>query len=572
MDRDGKGGAASTGAADPGGRRWLKSYPEGVPAEIGRLPYASVAELILASCRKHAGRTAFTSFGRRLTYAELDRLSAGLAAYLQGLGLASGARVAIMLPNVLQYPVTLLAVLRAGYVVVNVNPLYTSRELERQLNDCGAEAIVILENFVATLQPVLERVPIRHVIVAAMGDLLGLKGHLVNLVVRHVRKMVPEWSLPGHVPFRRALASGLRRRLVPASPGPDDIAFLQYTGGTTGTAKGAILLHRNILANVMQNRAWADVAYADNPRPEPQIFICALPLYHVYALTVNALAGIEEGANNILIPNPRDLAAFVAELRRHKFHVFVGINTLFRALLDHEGFRKLDFSHLRLTLAGGMSVQRPVAERWKELTGVAISEGYGLSEASPVVAANIFGAEVVECIGLPLPSTEVAIRDEAGRDLPPGEPGEIVIRGPQVMQGYWKQPEETARAFTPDGYLRSGDIGIMDERGFVRIVDRKKDMILVSGFNVYPNEIEEVVCGHPGVLEAAAIGIPDPVTGEAVKLFVVRRDPDLTETEILAYCRERLTNYKRPRQIEFRTELPKSNVGKILRRELKQQA
>ncbi len=553
-----------------GVRPWLKSYPPTVPAEIGPLPYASLPELMLASCRKFSDRTAFTSLGRALTYAELDRVSEQFAAYLQGLGLSPGARIAIMLPNILQYPVALLAVLRAGFVVVNVNPLYSPRELEFQLADSGAEAILILENFAATLQAVAGKVPLRHVIVTGMGDLLGLKGHVVNFVVRHVRKMVPAWDLPGHIPFRRALAIGRRRRFTPANSGPDDLAILQYTGGTTGRAKGAKLLHRNILANVMQNRAWADAAYAEDPRPEPQTFICALPLYHVYALTVNALAGIEEGGNNLLIPNPRDMPAFLKELRRNRFHVFVGINTLFNALLNREAFHSLEFSSLRLTLAGGMAVQPQIAARWKEVTGCSISEGYGLSETSPVVAANIFGAERTGTIGLPLPSTEIAIRDDANRDLPFGEAGEIVIRGPQVMPGYWNRPEETALAFTPDGFFRSGDVGIMDEEGYIRLVDRKKDMILVSGFNVYPNEIEEVVASHPGVLEAAAVGVPDAVTGEMVKLFVVRKDPELTIADLRAWCRENLTNYKRPRIIEFRDELPKSNIGKILRRALRE--
>jgi long-chain acyl-CoA synthetase len=549
---------------------WLRSYPESVPAEVTPLPFASIGDLLVDACRNYAGRPAFTCMGKSLSFAELEQQSAALGAYLQSLGLAKGARVALMMPNILQYPVAMMAVLRAGYIVVNVNPLYTPRELEHQLKDSGAEAIIILENFAHTLQAVRDRTPVRHVIVTAMGDLMGLKGLIVNLVVRHVKKMVPAWSLPGHVRFNDALKAGARERLKPLEVGPDDVAFLQYTGGTTGVSKGATLLHRNVLANVAQNELWVEALFAKRERPGQLIYVCALPLYHIFALTVNALMGMRQGAHNILIPNPRDIPAFVKELGKYQFHVFPGLNTLFNALLNNEDFRKLDFSSLLLTVGGGMAVQRPVAERWKEVTGSMICEGYGLSETSPVATANRFDSdEFTGTIGLPLPGTEIAIRDDEGNDLPIGEVGEICIRGPQVMAGYWNRPDETAKVMTKDGFFRSGDMGYMDERGYVKIVDRKKDMILVSGFNVYPNEIEEVVVQHPGVLEAAAVGVPDEKSGEVPKLFVVRRDPNLTAEEILKFCRENLTPYKVPKHVEFRNELPKTNVGKILRRELR---
>ena len=552
-------------------RRWLASYPRTMPAQIGPLPAPSIGALLVDNCRRYADRPAFSSMGRAISYADLERQSAAFGAFLQAKGLAKGARVAIMLPNLLQYPVAMMGILRAGLTVVNVNPLYTPRELEHQLKDSGAEAIVILENFAVTLQGVLARTPVKHVIVATMGDMLGtLKGAIVNLVVRRAKKLVPAWSLPGHTPFPAALKEGRSRSLQAVEVGPDDIAFLQYTGGTTGISKGAILLHRNVLANVAQNLLWMETAFVRKPRPAHLTFVCALPLYHIYALTVNALMGMQKGALNILIANPRDIPALVKELKKHSINVFPGLNTLFNALLNNEDFRKLDFKPLLLTFGGGMSVQRAVAERWKKLTGVVISEGYGLSETAPVATANRFDADAFSAtIGLPLPSTEVSIRDEEGRELPPGEVGELWIRGPQVMAGYWNRPDETEKAMTADGFFKSGDMGFMDESGFTKIVDRKKDMILVSGFNVYPNEIEDIAARHPGVLEVAAIGVPDERSGEVPKLFVVKKDPELTAEALLAHCKEHLTGYKRPRSVEFRSELPKSNVGKILRRELR---
>ena len=551
-------------------RPWLKSYPEGMPAEIGPLPAPSIGALLSDACKTYADRPAFTCMGKSLTYAEVERKSAEFGAFLQSKGLEKGARVAIMMPNVLQYPLAMMGTLRAGFTVVNVNPLYTPRELEHQLNDSGAEAIVILENFAATLQAVIARTKVKHVVVATMGDLLGFKGLIVNLVVRHVKKMVPAWSLPGHLPFNDALAAGAAAGLKPVEQGPDDVAFLQYTGGTTGVSKGATLLHSNILANVAQNAIWIESAYAKKPRPERAVYLCALPLYHIYALTVNAVMGMQQGAENILIPNPRDIPALVKEFNAYAINVFPGLNTLFNALLNNDDFQKIDFKPLLLTFGGGMAVQRGVAERWRDLTGIVIAEGYGLSETSPVATANRFDSDTFTgTIGLPIPSTEIAIRDEDGKDLGLDEVGEICIRGPQVMSGYWNRPEETANVFTADGFFKSGDMGFMDENGFVKIVDRKKDMILVSGFNVYPNEIEEVVAGHPGVLEVAPVGVPDEKSGEVPKLFIVKKDPALSEQDIYDYCKDKLTGYKRPKQIEFRDELPKTNVGKILRRELR---
>lgn len=552
---------------------WLKSYPKNMPAEIGALPYKSIGDFLVGACKQFAGRPAFVCMGKSITYAEVERLSAAFGAYLQARGLEKGARVALMMPNVLQYPVAMMGILRAGYTVVNVNPLYTPRELEHQLKDSGAQAIVILENFAGTLQAVIARTPVKHVIVAAMGDMLGgLKGAIVNLVVRRVKKMVPAWSLPGHVKFNAVLKTGASIAFKPPTISGDDIAFLQYTGGTTGVSKGAVLLHRNVLSNVAQNSLWVEDAYTVKPKPAHLNFICALPLYHIFALTVNALMGMQQGAQNVLIPNPRDIPGFVKELAKYPMHIFPGLNTLFNALLNNEEFRKLDFKPLILTLGGGMAVQRGVAERWKALTGCPVSEGYGLSETSPVATANKFSsADFTGTIGLPLPSTEIAIRDDDGNNVPLGEVGEICIRGPQVMAGYWNRPDETAKAMTEDGFFKSGDMGFMDERGYTKIVDRKKDMILVSGFNVYPNELEEVVAHHPGVLEVAAIGVPDEHSGEVPKLFVVKKDPALTVETLMAYCRENLTGYKRPRHIEFRTELPKTPVGKILRRALRDQ-
>ncbi|ESY33549.1 MULTISPECIES: long-chain fatty acid--CoA ligase [unclassified Mesorhizobium] len=551
---------------------WLKSYSKVVPAEIGALPYSSIGDFLVGACKQFSGQPAYVCMGKSISYAELERQSAAFGAYLQSKGLQKGARVALMMPNVLQYPVAMMAVLRAGYVVVNINPLYTPRELEHQLKDSGAQAIVILENFASTLEAVIARTAVKHVVVAAMGDMLGgLKGTLVNLVVRRVKKMVPAWSLPGHVKFNAVVKAGAGIAFKPAKMEAGDIAFLQYTGGTTGISKGAVLLHSNVLSNVAQNTLWLQDAYAIKPKPAHLNFICALPLYHIFALTVNALMGMQQGAQNVLVPNPRDIPGFVKELQKYPMHIFPGLNTLFNALLNNEDFRKLDFKPLIMTLGGGMAVQKGVAERWKALTGNSITEGYGLSETSPVATANKFSdSNFTGTIGLPLPSTEIVIRDDDGNNLPLGEVGEICIRGPQVMAGYWNRPDETAKVMTKDGFFKSGDMGFMDERGYTKIVDRKKDMILVSGFNVYPNELEEVVAQHPGVLEVAAVGVPDEHSGEVPKLFVVKKDPALTVEALTAYCRENLTGYKRPKYIEFRTELPKTPVGKILRRALRE--
>jgi len=550
---------------------WLKQYQEGVPAEIDWTQYRSLTHLLEEAFRKYAERTAYVCMDKSMTYGELDRLSQQMGAWLQSRGLQQGARVAIMLPNVLQYPVAMAAALRAGYTIVNVNPLYTPRELQHQLVDSGAEAIVVLENFATTLEQVLAKTRVKHVVVASMGDLLGtLKGTLVNFVVRSVKKMVPAYSLPGATRFSAMLSQGARMALKPVRIGHDDIAFLQYTGGTTGLSKGAVLLHRNVIANVLQNEAWLRPTLDTLPKDHQLQFLCALPLYHIYALTVSALMATRLGGMNLLIPNPRDMAGFVKELAKHKINVFPAVNTLYNGLLNTPGFERLDFSSYRVCNGGGMAVQQNVADRWLKLTGSPIIEGYGLSETSPVATANRCDiTEFTGTIGLPLPSTEVVILDDDGNRVPLGQPGEIAIRGPQVMAGYWQREDETERVMTADGFLKTGDIGIMDERGYTRIVDRKKDMILVSGFNVYPNEIEGVVAAHPGVLECACVGVPDENSGEAVKLFVVRKDPQLTKQQLMDYCKGELTAYKKPKYIEFRDSLPKTNVGKILRRELR---
>ncbi|MDZ7600458.1 MAG: long-chain-fatty-acid--CoA ligase [Hoeflea sp.] len=557
----------NTAAAD---RIWLKSYPPNTPADIAPLAYPSVAALIEDSFKRYASRPAFTCMGKTITYGDMEKLSTKIGAWLQSLGLEKGDRVALMMPNVLQMPVAMAAVLRAGFAVVNVNPLYTPRELEHQLKDSGAKAIIILENFAVTLEQVIARTDVKHVCVATMGDLLGLKGHIVNFVVRKVKKMVPAWQLPGHVSFKAAMAAGEGKSLKPSATKAEDVAFLQYTGGTTGVSKGATLSHANVLSNAAQNDLWLKAAFINKPKPEVLVYVCALPLYHIFALTVNALMGMQQGAHNVLIPNPRDIPGFVKELKKIEFNVFPGLNTLFNALLNNDDFKTLNFKPLLLTLGGGMAVQRPVAERWKQMTGCVISEGYGLSETSPVATANRFDAtEFTGTIGLPLPSTFIDIRDEDGTAVALGEVGEICIKGPQVMVGYWNRDDETRKVMTEDGYFRSGDMGFMDEAGFTKIVDRKKDMILVSGFNVYPNEVEEVAVSHPGIAEAAAIAIPDENSGEAVKLFVVRKDPTLTEADVKAHCAKGLTNYKRPKVVVFKDDLPKTNVGKILRRELR---
>lgn len=549
---------------------WFKSYPAGVPHEIDLSTATSIGDMILASCRQFASSPAFTCMGKDLSYKELDEYSRALAAFLQSRGLVKGDRVAVMMPNILHYPIAFTAILRAGFVVVNVNPLYTPRELEHQLKDSGAKALIVLENFASTVEKTLNSINVPNIIVASMGDMHGFKGHIINLVVRRVKKMVPAWTIPGHVRFKDALAQGRALSFNPVPVQGSDLAFLQYTGGTTGISKGAMLTHSNILANVEQMHGWMEVAFRNKGKPKALNFVCALPLYHIFALTVNAMIGIKLGARNILIPNPRDIPGFVKELKKYPFHIFPGLNTLFNGLMNNPEFQTLDFKPLVLTLGGGMAVQRPVAERWHNMTSCHIMEGYGLSETSPVACANALDStEFSGTIGLPMPSTDVAIRDDDGNDLALGEVGEICVRGPQVMTGYWNRPDETKRAIMPDGFFRTGDMGFMDERGYTKIVDRKKDMILVSGFNVYPNEIEEVAAGHPGIVESAAIGIPNEHSGEVVKLFVVRSDLNLTEDEVKAYCAERLTNYKRPREVEFRESLPKSNVGKILRRELR---
>jgi long-chain acyl-CoA synthetase len=551
-------------------RVWLKQYPAGVPADIDVTQYASLVELLEESFAKFSDRKAFICMDKSITYGDLDRMSLALATYLQGKGLQKGARVALMMPNVLQYPVAAAAVLRAGFVVVNVNPLYTPRELEHQLKDSGAEAIVVLENFASTVQQVLPKTALKHVIVGSMGDMLGLKGMLVNLVVRRVKKMVPPYSIPGAVLFNDAVAAGRGMKFNKPKFVPDDAAFLQYTGGTTGISKGATLLHRNILANVLQNDAWLQPALATPPHVDQLFIVCALPLYHIFALTACYLLAVRAGGVNLLIPNPRDMAGFIKELIKYQVNSFPAVNTLYNGLLHHPDFKKVDFSKLKISNGGGMAVQRPVAEQWEKLTGCRITEGYGLSETSPTLTCNSpTMTDFTGTIGLPVPSTYISIRDDDGNELPFGQPGEICAKGPQVMAGYWNRPDETAKVMTADGYFRTGDIGVMSPDGYTKIVDRKKDMILVSGFNVYPNEIEEVIAGHPGVLECAVIGVADERSGEAVKAFVVKKDPALTAEDIIKYCQGLMTNYKVPKQIEFRTDLPKTNVGKILRRQLR---
>ncbi len=547
-------------------RIWLKSYPGGMPADVTWNEHKSVGELFEKSCKKFAERPAFHCMGKSLSFAEVDRMSRDFAAWVQSKGLAKGGRVAIMMPNCLQYPVALFGTLRAGYTVVNVNPLYTARELEHQLKDSGAEVIVILENFAHTLEEVLPRTPVKHIVVAALGDLLGVKGAIVNFVVRNVKKMVPAFELPSAERFNAVLKQGAGLQMKPFEVGHADIAFLQYTGGTTGVSKGAMLTHENILANIEQ--AAGNLIHAlGGERP---VIITALPLYHIFSLTVNCLLMAKMGGENILITNPRDIPAFVKELGKHKYNMITGVNTLFNAFLNNADFHKLDFSHVKICVGGGMAVQKAVADKWKQVTGKVLLEGYGLTETSPCATMNpVSVTDYNGSIGLPLPSTDLEIRDDDNKPVPLGQPGEICIKGPQVMKGYWQRPDETAKVLDKDGWLHTGDIGIMDPQGFVRIVDRKKDMILVSGFNVYPNEIEQVVAMHPGVLEVAAIGVADEHSGEVPKLFIVKKDPALTEAAVLEFCKDKLTGYKRPKHVEFRTELPKTNVGKILRRALR---
>jgi long-chain acyl-CoA synthetase len=549
-------------------RPWLANYPQGIPAEIDMDKYASIVSVLNEACATYGGRPAFANFGKQLTYAEVDRLSTQFANYLlHELKLKKGDRVALMMPNILQYPIAIFGTLRAGLTVVNTNPMYTARELKHQLVDSGASAIVVLENFAHVVAEVIGQTQVKQVVLTGVGDMLGFpKGALINFVLRHVKKQVPDYDLPGAIRFRDALTAGAGHRLPDIDIRGHDIAFLQYTGGTTGVAKGAMLTHRNLVANMQQASAWLGT----NSKPGEEVIITALPLYHIFALTANGLVFMKFGGLNYLITNPRDMKGFVAELKKIPFTAITGVNTLFNGLLNTPGFDEVDFSHMHLSLGGGMAVQRAVAERWKKVTGVTLVEAYGLTETSPAACMNPMDlADYNGAIGLPIPSTEACVKDDAGQQLPVGEVGELCIRGPQVMAGYWQRPEETAKVIDAEGWLHTGDMAKMDEKGFFYIVDRKKDMILVSGFNVYPNEVEDVIALMPGVLEVAAVGVPDEKSGEAVKVVIVKKDPSLTAEQVKAFCRENLTGYKHPKVVEFRTELPKSNVGKILRRELR---
>jgi long-chain acyl-CoA synthetase len=552
-------------------RPWLSAYPPGVPADIDPSAYPSLVALMEESFQKYASRVAYSFMGKDVTFGQTDSLSRALAAYLQGLGLVKGDRVAIMMPNVPQYPVAVAAILRAGFVVVNVNPLYTPRELEHQLKDSGSKAIIIIENFANTLEQCIAATPVKHVVLAAMGDQLGLlKGALVNYVVRNVKKMVPAYNLPGAVRFNDAVAQGTRGTLKKPAITADDVAVLQYTGGTTGVSKGAVLLHRNVIANVLQSEAWNEPVMKKVPAGEQSTSVCALPLYHIFAFTVGMMLSMRTGGKLILIPNPRDLPAVLKELSKHTIHSFPAVNTLFNGLANHPDFNTVNWSNLKISVGGGMAVQGAVAKLWLEKTGCPICEGYGLSETSPSASCNpTTSTEYTGTIGVPIPGTYFKLLDDDGNEVPPGQPGEIAIKGPQVMAGYWQRPDETAKVMTPDGYFKSGDIGTVDERGFFKIVDRKKDMILVSGFNVYPNEVEDVVAKLDGVLECAAVGVVDDKSGEAVKLVIVRKNPELTEAQVRDYCKANMTGYKQPKIVEFRTDLPKTPVGKILRRELR---
>ena len=552
-------------------RIWLKSYPEGVPADIDVTQYASLVSMVDESLKKFAARPAYSFMGKEQTYGQIDSLSQAFAVYLQGLGLAKGDRIAVMMPNVMQYPIAVCAILRAGYTLVNINPLYTPRELEHQLKDSGAKAIVILENFASVLEKCLAATPVKHIVLCAMGDCLGLvKGALVNYVVRHKKKLVPAFTLPGAVRFNAAIARGTSGTLKKAAIKPDDLAALQYTGGTTGVSKGAVLLQRNLVANLLQAEAWFQPALKKIPPGEQINLVCALPLYHIFAFTVGMMMSMRLGGKLILIPNPRDMVATLGELAKHKIHVLPAVNTLFNGMANHPDFKKVDWSHLVVSAGGGTAVQSAVAKLWFEKTGCAIAEGYGLSETSPIATSNsVVTTEYTGTIGVPISNTWLKLLDDDGKEVPPGERGEIAIKGPQVMAGYWQRPDETAKVMTGDGYFKTGDVGVMDERGFFKIVDRKKDMILVSGFNVFPTELEDVVSQMEGVLECACVGVPDAKTGEAVKLVIARKNPDLTEAQVRAYCKENLTGYKQPKVIEFRAELPKTPVGKILRRELR---
>jgi long-chain acyl-CoA synthetase len=547
---------------------WFKNYPEGVPQEIEMNVFQSVVQLFEESCRKYNEKVAFENMGVRLTYAQVDKLSRDFGAFLQGLGLKKGERIAIQMPNLLQFPIAFFGALRAGLIVVNTNPLYTPREMEHQFRDSGAVAIVIVANFASNLEKIISKTQIRHIIVTELGDMLGgLKGALVNFVVKKVKKMVPPYNLPGALSFKESLRKGQGLNLTPASVTNEDIAVLQYTGGTTGVSKGAQLSHGNLVNHNTMITHWFHPYLKDEG---DDVIITAIPMYHIFALTVNGLLMFSTGVKNVLITNPRDMKAFCKELRKHKFTIMTGVNTLFNGLMNYPTFKDLDFSHLKGAIGGGMAVQDAVARRWKEVTGKPLLEGYGLSETSPVLCCNpLDGKHRMGTIGIPMPSTEVAIFDDSGNQLPQGETGEICARGPQVMSGYWKQ--DNSGVFYPGGWFKTGDIGNMDAEGFFRIVDRKKDMIKVSGFNVFPNEIENVIAGHPKVLEVAAIGVPDERSGEVIKAFVVKRDQSLTENELRDFCKQNMTNYKVPKHFAFKKELPKTNVGKILRRALKEE-
>ena len=557
--------------SDTTDRPWLASYSPGVPADIDPSRYESLVQLMEESFQKFANRPAYSFMGKEISYAQTDALSRAFAAYLQGLGLAKGDRVAIMMPNVPQYPVAVAAILRAGYVVVNVNPLYTPRELGHQLKDSGSKAIVIVENFANTLEQCIANTPVKHIVLCAMGDMLGmLKGSLVNYVVRNVKKLVPAFNLPGAVRFNQAMAIGTKGPFKKPQIKADDVALLQYTGGTTGVSKGAVLLHRNIIANVLQSEVWNQPVMDKVPANEQPTGVCALPLYHIFAFTVGMMLSMRTGGKLILIPNPRDLPAVLKTLSKETFHSFPAVNTLFNGLANHPDFNTVNWSNLKVSVGGGMAVQGAVAKLWLDKTGCPICEGYGLSETSPSASCNpTTNKEYSGTIGVPLPSTRFKLLDDDGHEVPMGQPGEIAIKGPQVMAGYWQRPDETAKVMTADGYFKTGDIGTVDERGYYKIVDRKKDMVLVSGFNVYPNEVEDVVAGLDGVMECAVVGVADEKTGEAVKLVIVKKDPGLTEEKVREYCKANLTGYKQPKVVEFRTELPKTPVGKILRRELR---
>ena len=552
-------------------KTWLKQYPAGVPAHVDVDQYPSLVALLEESFKQYAGRVAYRFMGKSISFAQVDDASRALAAWLQTQGLDKGDRVAVMLPNVPQYPVAVAAILRAGYVVVNVNPLYTPRELEHQLKDSGAKLIIVLENFASVVQQVLAAVPTKKIVLTALGDMLGFpKAQLVNYVVRKVKKLVPAFDLPSALRFNDVVALGRSKSFMPAAVGPDDIAVLQYTGGTTGVSKGAVLLHRNLVANILQCEAWYQPALSKIPAGEQIVTICALPIYHIFGFTANMMLAMRMGGANILIPNPRDLPSMFKELQGEVFHSFPAVSTLFNAMAHHPDFASVDWSRLVISVGGGMAVQSATAKLWLEKTGCPIVEGYGLSETSPSATCNpVDSAAFSGNIGLPMPNTELVLLDDDGAEVAQGSAGEIAIRGPQVMAGYWQRPDETAKVMTADGFFRSGDIGSVDARGYFRIVDRKKDMILVSGFNVYPNEIEELVSQMPGILECAAVGVADAKAGEAVKLVIVRSDAGVTEAMVRTYCEANLTGYKRPKQIEFRTTLPKTNVGKILRRELR---